>query len=92
MSVETTQQAWSGQCRHGGRAWAPKGPPEPVEGPAFPEQEWGKGMPSGVYAMVPTRAGSVWESITLRPRAPENRAGAGGLPWAAPSIRVPSVG
>lgn len=58
VSVDTKKKELIGQCRHGGREWAPKGQPELVEVHDFPEKELGKVMPYGVYDMA-TNAGWV---------------------------------
>ena len=60
VSVDTKKKAWIGQFRNGGREWAPKGQPEPVEVHDFPDKELGKVIPYGVYDMV-TNTG--WVSV-----------------------------
>jgi transposase len=49
VSVDTKKKELIGQFRNGGREWAPKGQPEPVAVHDFPDQEWGKVIPYGVY-------------------------------------------
>src|SRR5256714_15313094 len=60
VSVDTKKKELIGQFRNGGREWAPKGQPEPVEGHDFPDKELGKVIPYGVYDMV-TNTG--WVSV-----------------------------
>jgi transposase len=60
VSVDTKKKELIGQFRNGGREWAPKGQPEPVEVYDFPDKELGKVIPYGVYDMV-TNTG--WVSV-----------------------------
>jgi DDE family transposase len=60
VSVDTKKKELIGQFRNGGREWAPKGQPEPVEVHDFPDKELGKVIPYGVYDMV-TNTG--WVSV-----------------------------
>ena len=60
VSVDTKKKELIGQFRNGGREWAPKGQPEPVEVYDFPDKELGKVIPYGVYDMA-TNTG--WVSV-----------------------------
>jgi transposase len=60
VSVDTKKKELIGQFRTGGREWAPKGQPEPVEVYDFPDKELGKVIPYGVYDMA-TNTG--WVSV-----------------------------
>ncbi|MBI3329301.1 MAG: ISAzo13 family transposase [Nitrospinae bacterium] len=60
VSVDTQQKALVGRLRNGGQEWRPQGQPEPVKVHAFPDDELGKVIPSGVYDMA-THTG--WVSV-----------------------------
>jgi transposase len=60
VSVDTKKKELIGQFRNGGREWAPKGQPEPVEVYDFPDKELGKVIPYGVYDMATNTA---WVSV-----------------------------
>ena len=60
VSVDTKKKELIGQFRNGGREWAPKGQPEPVEVYDLPDKELGKVIPYGVYDMA-TNTG--WVSV-----------------------------
>lgn len=60
VSVDTKKKELIGQFRNGGREWAPKGRPEPVEVHDFPDKVLGKVIPYGVYDMA-TNTG--WVSV-----------------------------
>jgi hypothetical protein len=57
VSVETKKKELIGPCHNGGREGHPQGEPEPVRVHDFPDKERGKGMPYGVYDMVPNAGG-----------------------------------
>ena len=60
VSVETKTKELVGQCRNSGREWHPTGQPERVKVHDFPEEALGKGIPSGVDALV---ANTGWVSV-----------------------------
>ncbi len=49
ISVDTKKKELVGDFKNAGREWQPKGKPERVKGHDFPDPEWGKANPYGVY-------------------------------------------
>jgi hypothetical protein len=53
IAVDAKTHELGGDCKHGGRAWQPRGAPAQVRGHDLPDQELGKAIPYGVYEGTP---------------------------------------
>jgi hypothetical protein len=62
ISVDTKKKELVGEYKNGGREWQPKGSPEAVQTHDFPDKEWGKVAPYGVYDVGGNRG---WVSVGL---------------------------
>jgi len=62
VSVDTKKKELVGQFRNSGREWQPRGRPERVKVHDFPDEELGKVIPYGVYALA-TNTG--WVSVGI---------------------------
>jgi Rhodopirellula transposase DDE domain len=68
ISVDTKKKELVGEFQNGGREWQPKRSPEAVQTHDFPDKEWGKGVPYGVYEVGGNRG---WVSVGLDPDTAE---------------------
>ena len=62
VSVDTKKKELVGQYRNGGRDWHPKGQGEAVNVHDFPDPEFGKAIPYGVYDLT---ANAGWVSVGI---------------------------
>ncbi len=62
VSVDTKKKELVGCYRNGGREWHPKGQPEAVKVYDFPDPDWGKAIPYGVYDVT---ANQGWVSVGI---------------------------
>ena len=86
VSVDTKKKELVGDFKNAGREWQPEGSPEEVRCKDFKDKDLGKVPLMASTTRRPTRAGSVWGSITIRPSSPPRRCGVGGRTWGSGSI------
>jgi hypothetical protein len=60
ISVDTKKKELVGRYKNAGRRWQPAGQPEPVNTHDFPDKEFGKAVPYGVYDLA---ADAGWISV-----------------------------
>ena len=60
VSVDTKKKEIVGQYHNGGREWRPRGAPERVRAHDFPDPDFGKAIPYGVYDLT---ANAGWVSV-----------------------------
>jgi hypothetical protein len=52
ISVDTKKKELVGRYKNAGRRWQPTGAPEPVNAHDFPDKEFGKAVPYGIYDLA----------------------------------------